>query len=81
MQHERADGIAGPRRQDVVEEVADEERAQGVRDRGPPLGGEQEPPAHCAHEHRGGEDEERGDEPCVVALRQTVHEDAEVDVA
>jgi len=79
VEREDADRLARSRRQDVVEEVADEERARGRADRGARSRREEQAPAQRANEDGQREDGQGRHEPGRVALPQPVPEDVEVD--
>ena len=69
VEREDADRLAGATRQDVVEEVPDEERVRGRAHGRPRRRREEQAPAEHADEDGQGEDGERRDEPGRIALR------------
>lgn len=81
VQREDASRVAGSEREDVVEELADEEGLRRGPERGPRTRGEEQLPAERANEEGKGEQRERGNEPPVVAPAKRLGELVELDVA
>jgi hypothetical protein len=81
VQREDASGVAGSQREDVVEELADQESLRRGPERGSRARREEQAPAERAAEERDREQRERGNEPPVIALAKRVGELVQIDVS
>ena len=80
VQRQDPGGVAGTQRQDVVEELADQESLRRGPQRGPRVRGEEQLPTERADEEGEREQRERRHEPPVVAPAKRLGELVELDV-